>query len=315
MSAESNLRQVSLITGVEAEDLAGVLLENEWGLTPSIHTDAATGRSTVSVYVELPKEQILAVRQRLKASWDAVQVDASHLGAAEVRIRKVRPLDWAESWKRHFRPMEIGSRLLIKPTWSRRRPRSGQVVLQLDPGLSFGTGQHATTHFCLTQVVGLRHSGPQSLLDLGCGSGILALAGALLGYEPVEAWDFDPEAVRIAAENATLNGLEQRVRPALKDVTQLPEVAEAQFDVVCANLMHDLLISERDRIGSRVVEDGHLVLAGILTSQFTAVRSAYLGRGWELEESATGGEWTSGSFRRTSTTSKSLSHRSTRRGM
>ena len=111
MSVASNLRQVSLITGVEAEDLAGVLLENEWGVTPSIHTDAATGRSTVSVYVELPKQQMAEIRRRLRASWDAVHAEAPHLGEAEVRIRKVRPLDWAESWKRHFRPLEIGSNL------------------------------------------------------------------------------------------------------------------------------------------------------------------------------------------------------------
>ncbi len=314
MSVASNLRQVSFITGVEAEDLVGVLLENELGMTPSTHTDMATGRSTVSVYAELPKEQVADLRRRLKDSWDAAHEEAPHLGEAVVRIRKVRPLDWAESWKRHFRPLEIGSSLLIKPTWSRRRPRSGQAVLQLDPGLSFGTGQHATTHFCLTQVVRLRRPEGQSLLDLGCGSGILALAGALLGYDPVEAWDFDPEAVRIAAENATINGLGDRVLPAVKDVTQLPLVPDAHFDVVCANLMHDLLIGERDRISARVAERGHLVLAGILTSQFTAVSSAYLGLGWELEESATGGEWTSGCFRRTATTKVSSNRRSARPG-
>lgn len=314
MSVESNLRQVSLITEVEAEDLAGVLLENELGQTPSIHTDAATARSTVSIYVELPKAQVTDVRRRLMAAWEAASADAPHLGKAEVRIRKVRPLDWAESWKRHFRPLEIGSSLLIKPTWSRRRPRSGQVVLQLDPGLSFGTGQHATTHFCLTQVVRLCRPGGQSLLDLGCGSGILALAAALLGYDPVEAWDFDPEAVRIAAENATINGLGVRVRPAVKDVTRLPLVPDARFDVVCANLMHDLLIAERDRISTRVAERGYLVLAGILTSQFTAVCSAYLALGWELEESAAGGEWTSGCFRRTATRKAISNHQSVRRG-
>ncbi len=314
MSVASNLRQVSLITGVEAEDLAGVLLENEWGVTPSIHTDAATGRSTVSVYVELPKQQMAEIRRRLRASWDAVHAEAPHLGEAEVRIRKVRPLDWAESWKRHFRPLEIGSNLLIQPTWSRRRPRPGQAVLRLDPGLSFGTGQHATTHFCLTQVVGLRGAEPQSLLDLGCGSGILALAGALLGYDPVEAWDFDPEAVRIATENAALNGLGARVRPRLEDVTQLPRVAKVRHDVVCANLVHDLLISERKRISARVAERGHLVLAGILTSQFTSVCSAYLGLGWSLKESATGGEWTSGCFQRTTAMKVGSSRRSTRPG-
>lgn len=298
MNSDISLHQVAYVTDEAAEDLASVLLEREVGSTPSIHTDALTRQSTVSVYVELASERVPEVRRALGQAWKEAVTDDATLGTARIRIRKVRPLDWAESWKRHFRPLEIGRKLLVKPTWSRKRARAGESVILLDPGLSFGTGQHATTHFCLTQVVGLRTEASQSLLDLGCGSGILALAAARLGYQPVEAWDYDAEAVRIAGENAELNQLETAVHPKVADVVQLPTRPKVRFDVVCANLIYDLLIAERERITSHVAEGGALVLAGILTQQFPAVTDAYAELGWKLSHSETGGEWTSGTFRR-----------------
>lgn len=300
MSNESHLRQVSILTTVEAEDLASVLVERETGGTPSTHTDAATGGSTVSVYLDLSDARAVEIRRSLRIALKEAAVEVPEIANAHVRIRAVRPQDWSESWKRHFRPLEIGRSLLILPTWSRKRPRAGQKVLRLDPGLSFGTGQHATTLFCLSQVVTLRTTESQSLLDLGCGSGILALAGAQLGYGPVAACDNDPDCIRIAGENAQKNGLESTVQPYLADVAELSFAPQRRFDVVCANLIHDLLTTERNRISAQVADGGHLVLAGILTTQFTAVTETYAEIGWNLVEQATGGEWTSGRFQRTS---------------
>ena len=297
MNSGNALHQVAFVTNETAEDLASVLLEREVGSIPSIHTDALTRLSTVSVYVELVSARVAEIRRSLRLAWKEAAAEDSSLGTARIRIRKVRPLDWAESWKRHFRPLEIGPTLLIKPTWSRKRARAGQSVILLDPGLSFGTGQHATTHFCLTQVVELRTETGQSLLDLGCGSGILALAAAKVGYRPVEAWDNDPEAVRIADENAQLNQLEADVRPKVADVGHLSLQPKQRFDVVCANLIYDLLIAERERITGQIAIGGALVLAGILTEQFPLVTTAYAELGWKLTNSTTGGEWTSGTFR------------------
>src|SRR5262249_3273167 len=146
--------------------------------------------------------------------------------------------DWAESWKRHFRPVEIGSRLLLKPSWSRRRPRKNQVLLVLDPGLSFGTGQHPTTRFCLEQLVAFA-SRNRSFLDLGTGSGILVIAAKKLGYRRVTAIDSDPDAVRIARANAKRNRLEEKLRLVHQDLTRLP-VGWRKHDLVCANLGYEL---------------------------------------------------------------------------
>jgi ribosomal protein L11 methyltransferase len=214
-------------------------------------------------------------------------------------VRRVKDENWAESWKRHFKPIAVGRLLLIKPSWSKCRARHGQAVVVLDPGLSFGTGQHATTGFCLRELARRRRAGTrQSFLDMGTGSGILAIAAAKLGYEPVAAFDFDPDAVRIAQANARRNRVGKRLRVARLDVTKLPARVTRTFDMVCANLIASLLIEESHRITARVAPGGCLVLAGILDAQFAQVRRHYERAGWRLLRARREKEWRSGTFAR-----------------
>lgn len=291
------LRHVAVVTSSAAEDAVGVVLEAVVGVTPGVHVDLPSQRVTVSAYVPVADAGVAPLRARLRAALAGLRAHGIDPAPAAVSIRKVPPRDWSESWKRHFKPMEVGGRLLVKPTWSRRRPKAGQAVLLLDPGLSFGTGQHATTRFCLAEVVRLHAPGrPLSLLDAGMGSGILALAAAAIGYGHVEGFDFDPDCVRIARENARLNRLARRVAFEQADVTRLPRRPARTFDVVCANLMHDLLVAEAHRIVARVARGGRLVLAGILGHQFPAVERAYAERGWTVERDAFEGEWRSATF-------------------
>lgn len=220
------------------------------------------------------------------------------IGPTRIRIRFIPAEDWSTSWKRHFKPWEPGPNLLVKPSWSRRKPRANQAVLTLDPGLSFGTGQHATTRFCLQSLVRIREAGTaQTMLDIGTGSGILAIAAALLGFSKVEAFDFDPDAVRVARENAQLNRVHRKMHLFQADLTKLPRRSNQTFDVVCANLMYDLLIAERHRILSRVASSGCLILAGILKDQFPQVQRAFEQEGWVLRRARTEKEWRSGMFR------------------
>ncbi len=293
------LRQISITTNALAEDAIAALLEREFGQTPSTYTDAATGAVTVSVYWALPDAEVSETKVILREGLAETEDNGTPAQPGRITIRKVQPKDWSESWKRHFRPIEIGRALLVKPTWSKRAPKSGQRVVLLDPGLSFGTGQHATTNFCLTQVAAQRRAGAvQSFMDMGTGSGILAIAAAKLGYVPVRAFDFDPDCVRITGENAVLNEVAEAVKPELADVTKLPRKAKEQFDVVCANLICDLLIAERDRILARLKPAGALVLAGILATQFPDVVAAFGTAGWKLVKAKTDKEWRSGLFRR-----------------
>lgn len=293
------LRQLAIVTGPAAEDAVAAAMEQEFGEVPSLTTHLATGEVTVALFQPIPAARVTATRARLRAV--AAQVRQAGLDPAPARfvVRQVPARDWSESWKRHFRPLDIAGALLVKPTWSRRRPKAGQATVLLDPGLSFGTGQHPTTHFCLEQIVRCRpRDGSASFLDIGTGSGILAIAAARLGYDPVEAFDFDPDCVRVAAENAGLNDLAGRVVPQLADITRVPRRPKQAFDVVAANLIHDLLIAERDRITARVKPGGSLVLAGILATQFTAVAGAYAAAGWRCVRARTVNEWRSGLFRR-----------------
>jgi ribosomal protein L11 methyltransferase len=293
------LRQISITTNPLAEDAVAALLEREFGQTPTIYTNADTQLCTVSVYWTLPDAVVADAKASLRDGLTDTEESGLDVAPGRIAIRKVKPRDWSESWKRHFKPIAIGRKLLVKPTWSNRSAKPGQQVVLLDPGLSFGTGQHATTHFCLTQLTALRRPGVrQSFLDMGTGSGILAIAAAKLGYSPVEAFDFDPDAVRIAKENVALNGVSKAVKPVRADLTRLPKQSKQQFDVVCANLIYDLLIAERDRILIRVAPGGSLVLAGILATQFRQVELAFRTAGLRLAAAKTTKEWRSGLFRR-----------------
>ena len=129
----------------------------------------------------------------------------------EPELRELKKENWAESWKIHFKPISVSERILVRPTWEPVPPSPGRIDIVLDPGMSFGTGQHATTKFCLASIDrvtrGMDPAAPLSLLDAGSGSGILAIAARLLGCRPVRAFDIDPDTIPVARENAEKNGL------------------------------------------------------------------------------------------------------------
>jgi ribosomal protein L11 methyltransferase len=287
--------QISVAIAAEAEDAVGALIGEIFGQPVSVYQDAETGDVTASVYLPRAREWSAARRTRLRAGLKLIRQSGLGLGPGKVVTRRLRREDWTESWKRHFKPIHIGTALLVRPSWSKCRPRSGQQVVVLDPGLSFGTGQHPTTRFCLEQIVAARKES-RSFLDIGTGSGILAIAAARLGYSPVEGFDCDADAVRIARTNARKNGVSRQVRLDSRDLMRLPAGARRRFDVVCANLTEDLLRTERRRIGSYLRPGGTLVLAGILRDQFQTVRRAYATMGLKLGVYQQEGEWASGTF-------------------
>ena len=220
-----------------------------------------------------------------------------NIGSGRIAIRRIAPANWRESWKKHFKPFEISRALLVKPTWSRRRPRAGQAVVALDPGLSFGTGQHPTTAFCLEQLAAGRASAQQpSFLDIGTGSGILAIAAAKLGYEPVQAFDVDPVAVRVARVNAIQNRVVRRLRIFRQDLVFHPIRGGAKFDVICANLTADLLVQQVKRVVRLLQPSGTLILAGILKIQFVEVHRTYAATGLKLIATRQDKEWRSAAF-------------------
>ncbi len=306
------LWRISVTTTPGAEEAVAELIGTLFGQPASTYYDMKSGVSTVMVYLpgklHLPPE----IRADMVAGLRRISRCGLKINPGKITTARVRQENWAESWKQHFKPIEIirgGARrsvraatksLLIKPSWSRRKPRKGQAVVVLDPGLSFGTGHHPTTAYCLGEVVHCQKSQdsePSSFLDLGTGSGILAIAAVKLGYSPVSAMDFDPDAVRIARANARINRVEQKLKIRRRDVAKLPGRPRRQYDLVCANLISNLLLAERRRIVAQLNRTGTLVLAGILKPEFEEVQKAYKTLGLRLISHREEKGWSSGSFR------------------
>ena len=300
MNPQTEVAQVSVVTTHEAEEPIAALLERLFDTRPAIYTNVEKGHSVVTAYSRAGLRSLKEQQGELARGFEELRQIGLHLGNAEVIIRKVPREDWSESWKKYFKTIQVGSRLLIKPSWSKQIPKPNQAVVTLDPGLSFGTGQHATTSFCLKEIVTAARKGLRnvSLLDAGCGSGILAISAAKLRFHPVEAFDFDPVAVRIARRNCRSNRVERKVKVTQADLTKMPLNSRKKFDLICANLISDLLISERDKLLNRLAPHGSLVLAGILETEFAKVRKHYEAAGLALIRTKVEREWQSGSFKK-----------------
>lgn len=297
MKTRQPLWRISVATSPDAEATVAEFLGDLFQASPAIYSDAETGVSTVSVFLN-HKPDARQVRSEIRIRLKLLPACGLDPRAARIGIVKVRREDWAESWKRHFHPLAIGKSLLVKPSWSKKRPLKTQAVVILDPGLSFGTGQHPTTAFCLNEIVRRRRNGTtQSFLDIGSGSGILSIAAAKIGYQTVHGCDFDPEAVRVARENARKNRVDGKLKLTRSDVTRWPLKSTRQYDLICANLISNLLVAEKMRIVSRMKPDGTLVLAGILASEFGTVEKEFARQGLKQVASRVEKEWQSGAFR------------------
>jgi ribosomal protein L11 methyltransferase len=202
----------------------------------------------------------------------------------EHQVEQVEDQDWERSWMDNFQPMRFGRRLWIVPSWH-AAPEPDAVNLLLDPGLAFGTGTHPTTALCL-EWLDAQHLEGQSLLDFGCGSGILAIAGLLLGAEHAVGTDIDSQALEASRDNAERNGIAAE-RFALHLPEQLPQ---EPADVVVANILAGPLVSLAPRIGALVKPGGRLALSGILAEQAEEVRAAY-DEAFELDPTAIKDGW------------------------
>jgi len=175
---------------------------------------------------------------------------------------------WERAWMDDFHPMQFGNRLWIVPSWA-EAPNPNAVNLRLDPGLAFGTGTHETTSLCLTWLEGLDLTG-KTLLDFGCGSGVLAIAALLLGAKEVYACDIDPQAIIATRENAKLNGVENRLH------CMLPEaLPQQQYQVIVANILAEPLVELAPQLLNYCQPNGVFGLSGILLDQAPLVRQAY----------------------------------------
>ena len=284
---------IKLVDDSENFDLAAEMLA-ALELESSSFEDKENKRVCHTIYAADPEtaaENLALVTNAVK-EWTPLGVRISAIEPFELKKE-----DWAEVWKKYFDVIPVSETLVIKPSWRDVERKPGMAVVEIDPGMSFGTGQHATTYYCLKTIDRLAGKpGVKSMLDAGCGSGILTIAAALRGYDPVDAFDNDPDAVRIAAENLALNRI-GTVSPVVGDAAVWQGRAE-QYDLVCANILGHLLVAFRNNIVSWVRPGGYLTLAGILSTEFDGVAAAFIELGFEELDRETLREWTSGLFRK-----------------
>lgn len=267
--------------------------------------DASDIRENVAGYGELIDEELLkekdpAVSVYLSEEKNAVEAAQSlreHFSAlgieASVELIGVNEEDWANNWKQYYHPVEIGSRIVIVPEWLMQeyQPKEGALTVSMDPGMAFGSGTHETTRLCATMleevVPQLTAGGKEiSVLDVGTGSGILAICSAKLGAKKIDAYDIDPTAVRIAKENAEINDVEVNC-----GVSDLLSAVRGQYDVVSANITADIILRMTDRLADYVKPLGVVVLSGIINTQEERVKEALAKGGLTLIEVRRDNDW------------------------
>jgi ribosomal protein L11 methyltransferase len=208
----------------------------------------------------------------------------------ELRTRTVREEDRADAWKAYFPVMRVGRRLVIRPTWRRHRPAPDDVVLALDPGMAFGTGLHPTTRLCLAALESLADAGRVEgarVLDVGCGSGILAIAALKLGARSALGVDLDPIAVEATTANARRNRLSRRVVARHGSVP----TGERPFDIVLANLVAGVLIPLARPLAGELRPGGALLASGIFADREAEVTAAFAASGLRVAARAAEGDW------------------------
>ncbi|MDD2736097.1 MAG: 50S ribosomal protein L11 methyltransferase [Desulfuromonadaceae bacterium] len=190
-------------------------------------------------------------------------------------LSAVNTEDWSSSWKVHFKPLRVGKHLLIVPTWEDAVVLPGDLVIRIDPGMAFGTGGHETTRLCLELLESVMENSPlltiPSLLDLGTGSGILAIAANLLGAGRILALDIDPDAVEIACDNLTLNDMSDSIECGTVPLESLAE----NFDIILANILAEELVRLAPYLMERMHPGGSLILSGILAEKEPFVRQGF----------------------------------------
>jgi ribosomal protein L11 methyltransferase len=285
------------VPAAAAEQTEGALLESgcdRWTLVE----DAIAGRAwIVGIFQDAEEAQ---------SRWGELLPALPARPLGEAAARRLPDADWKDSYREHFKAWTFGP-LHWVPVWERGAFRLplGHCVLWLDPGLAFGTGNHETTRLCIERLVefwsalegGRVAAGGMSVVDAGCGSGILALSASLLGFGDVYGFDNDPEAVRVSIANAQLNGLSGRVRFATAGLRD--GLGGGRADIVLANIQADDLVRHCRELAAAVAPRGLLAMSGILAGEVGCVRDGFAAAapGWEFSSRALG-EWCDACFRR-----------------
>ncbi len=250
------------------------------------------GRSRITFYLEA-REAGFAKLGEVRVALEELKREGWDLGTLLMTLENVEDADWENSWKQYYKPMEIGERLLVIPKWEEADPGE-RVPLYLDPGLTFGTGSHATTRLCLTALEGLVR-GSERVLDLGCGSGILSVAALRLGAGSALAVDIDEKCRDAAEENAGLNQIgPDRLSVLVGNILTDESVAGrigGGYDLVLANIVADVIIALAPRARGLLNPGGTFLCSGIIEGRADETEAALAAAGLKIRERREDGGW------------------------
>lgn len=289
------ITQVSIVQG--RGEIEGLLRANEkfWDYADEAALD---NRPAVMAYfseVGASEDMEKAVRESI-GELDSMRGEIGlDLGSLAVTVKTVDEEDWANNWKAFFKPINIGEKLLVCPSWEEVPENTDRKVLRIDPGMAFGTGTHHTTRMCLKLIEKTLKEGDVAA-DLGCGSGILSIAASLLGAERTDAVDIDPVAVRVALENAELNGVDMSKYfvmegDILEDKAFAERFTRGEYDIVLANIVANVIIAFAPVIPKMLKAGGSLIASGIIDDRLDEVAEALESAGLSIIETVADEDW------------------------
>lgn len=241
---------------------------------------------TVSAYYA-DDEKLQDRLKQIESELAAVEERIGSFRFGNIRFRSLSEKDWANEWKQYFHVTHVGEILVIKPSWEEYTPKEGEHVIKIDPGMAFGTGTHHTTNMCMARLEKVLPANAE-VFDVGTGSGILAIAAALLGAKSVKAVDIDAVAVRVARENIADNGLEDKIEVKEGDLLR---GTEGQADVIIANIIADIIIMLLKDIPGKLKDDGIFLASGIISDRRADVEAAAAEVGMKVDHVDEKGGW------------------------
>lgn len=286
------------IEGIEIEDKVPLSEKDKKrmfiDLLPDLEED--DGKAYVSFYIEPEKDHDSTLEEVLAAVRELA--DFVDIGEATIEKSQTEDIDWMNNWKKYWKPFKVDEHIIIKPTWETVEDvPEDTLVVELDPGTAFGTGTHHTTRLCITQLKKYMQPG-QSVLDVGCGSGILSIIALLLGAKEASATDVDVHAVEAALENAGVNGIQSDVYTVLtgdviSDEDFRHTVGEHKFDMVLANIFAEIIIPLSGVVKEMMKPGALFITSGIIDEREEDVRKALTENGFEIMEVTHSGGWVS----------------------
>ena len=297
LDAVTDMLEQQGVTGLIIDDEADFqsFLENNrqyWDYVDEELLEQKKGVCRVTFYLER-NEAAYGTVAAVRMAMSALKKEHPEYAPMLLTMEDAADEDWENNWKQFYKPMEIGERLLVIPAWEQAEAK-GRVTLTLNPGLTFGTGSHATTRLCLTALESRIHGG-EKVLDLGCGSGILSIAALRLGAASAFACDIDEKCIDVAYENAALNGIGRDALTVRQgDATKegaLRTAIGTGYDVVVANIVADVIISLAPQVRHFLKEDGWFLTSGIIDDRAEETAAALKAAGWEIVETSSSEGW------------------------